>query len=217
MIGYLSALLVYCLLSPSNSEATTSHCLAAAAVGLGAAQTQPISFWPIPTSLNFGAGSVAVDPALKVTVSPAVDSVSNYANWLLQRYVFQNNIGGAVPAGAVNTLTINVANPGAALTVGVDESYQLAVNASGAFITAGTPYGAFMGLQTLGQAIRFSFDEEQYGVAGTPLAISDAPKFAWRGMLIDTDRHWLSLHHIFRIIDSMTFAKMNSEWSGYYL
>ena len=39
--------------------------------------------------------------------------------------------------------------------------------------------------------------------------ITDAPKFKWRGLLIDTDRHWLSLHHIFRIIDSLAFSKMN--------
>ena len=66
-----------------------------------------------------------------------------------------------------------------------------------------------MGLQTLSQAIRFNFDTQQYGVAGTPLAIADAPKFAWRGILIDTDRHWLSLRDIYRIIDALGYAKLN--------
>jgi len=56
---------------------------------------------------------------------------------------------------------------------------------------ANTTYGAFMGLQTLGQAIRFDFDSELYGVAAVPLSIADAPKFAWRGILVDSDRHWL--------------------------
>jgi hypothetical protein len=66
-----------------------------------------------------------------------------------------------------------------------------------------------MGLQTLSQAIRYDLAADAYTVAAAPLAITDAPKFAWRGILIDTDRHWLSLHHIYRIIDSLGMAKMN--------
>lgn len=75
------------------------------------------------------------------------------------------------------------------------QSYTLNIPADGsaATITALTIYGAYMGLQTLSQAIRFDFDVEQYGVAAVPLAIEDAPKFSWRGILIDSDRHWLSL------------------------
>ena len=66
-----------------------------------------------------------------------------------------------------------------------------------------------MALQTLGQTIRFSFDNATYGVAAVPLSIADAPGFAWRGLLIDTDRHWLSLPAIRSIIDAMGLAKMN--------
>jgi hypothetical protein len=113
-----------------------------------------------------------------------------------------------------------------------------AADGSAASITANTIYGAYMGLQTLSQvckrfrvntsaklsassshghaisvlgfqAIRFNFDVEQYGVAAAPLIISDAPKFAWRGILIDTDRHWLSLRDIYRIIDALGYAKLN--------
>ena len=67
----------------------------------------------------------------------------------------------------------------------VAQSYTLDIPADGsaATITANTVYGAYMALQTLSQAIRFDFDSELYGVAAVPLVISDAPKFAWRGIL----------------------------------
>ncbi len=35
-------------------------------------------------------------------------------------------------------------------------------------------------------------------------------QFAWRGMLMDTDRHWLSMPHIYRIIDALGYTKMNT-------
>jgi hexosaminidase len=106
---------------------------------------------------------------------------------------------------------ITVTDPTAPLKLYVDESYTLTFPAGGApaTITAATIYGAMMGLQTLSQAIRYDYNAGVYAVASTPLVIGDAPKFAWRGILIDTDRHWLSLHTIFRIIDSMGMAKMN--------
>jgi hexosaminidase len=53
-------------------------------------------------------------------------------------------------------------------------------------------------------------------VQGVPLAIADAPKFSWRGILMDTDRHWLSLTTIYSVIDSLTYSKMNTlHWHSY--
>jgi hexosaminidase len=113
------------------------------------------------------------------------------------------------PKGAVQSCYILVSNPHDPLRVGVDETYSLNISSSGCVLSAKTVYGAYMGLQTLGQAIRFDFDTQRYEVAGTPLVVNDAPKFAWRGILIDTDRHWLSLPTIMQIIDALTYAKLN--------
>lgn len=139
---------------------------AAAALGLAAAQTaQPISFWPIPTGLSFGAGNVVVDPSVAITVNPPVQAVTDYAGWL-RTFIFANPIGGPVPSGAITSIAITVANPQAPMAIGMDESYSLAVTANGITIAANTTNGAYMALQTLSQAIRFSFDTQQYGVAG---------------------------------------------------
>jgi len=171
----------------------------------------PISFWPLPTKVAFGAGAVPVAPTMAFTVAGAANAdLSAYAA-RLAALIFQNDAYAAPPAGALAELVITVANPAAPLTIDVDESYALTVPADGsaATLVANTTYGAYWGLQTFSQAVRFDFVSGQYGVAAAPLVIADAPKFAWRGILIDTDRHWLSLPAIKNIIDGLTYAKMN--------
>lgn len=169
----------------------------------------PISFFPIPISVSFGGSAQVVSPALAFNVQPASAPLSAYAARIAEA-VFAHSAATPLPAGATASVNIVVADVNVPLTIGVDESYTLTFPADGsaATISAPTIFGAYMGLQTLSQAIRFDYDTEQYTVAAAPLAITDKPKFAWRGILIDTDRHWLSLHHIYRIIESLGYAKM---------
>ena len=169
-----------------------------------------ISFFPLPVSVSFGASAQPVATSLAFTVTPASADLSAYAA-RIGYDLFRTAPVTAAPAGATTQVNINVADVNVPLQLGVDESYTLAWPADGsaATITAKTIYGAMMALQTLSQAVRYDFDAGNYAVQGCPLAITDAPKFAWRGILIDTDRHWLSLHTIQRIIDALGMAKMN--------
>jgi len=142
-------------------------------------------------------------------MSPSNPDLAAYAA-RTKNLMFQHT-ASAPGAGALSTVNINVANPSAPLVLGVDESYNLTIPSDGspATITAATNYGAYWGLQTLAQAVRFDFNARGYAIPATPIHISDAPKFSWRGILIDTDRHWLSLPTIYLIIDSLTYSKMN--------
>lgn len=105
---------------------------------------------------------MTVSNALTFTVSPAIQIVQDYAE-RLAGFIFQNHPADAPPAGSLTNVNIVVANPNAPLVLGVDESYTLTIPTGGrdATITANTSYGAFMGLQTLSQAIRFNFDVGQ--------------------------------------------------------
>ena len=105
-----------------------------------------------------------------------------------------------------------MASPATPLALYINESYTLTVPSGGGgaiTITAETNVGAMHALQTLSQAVRFDFESAGYSVPGTPLRIVDAPKFAWRGLLLDTDRHWQSLPSIHAVLDGMAAAKLN--------
>ena len=89
--------------------------------------------------------------------------------------------------------------------LGDDESYHLAVTASQARIEARSPLGALRGLETLLQLV-------QLGKSGFTLPavdIQDAPRFPWRGLSLDSSRHFIPVLGILRTIDGMAAVKLN--------
>ena len=48
-----------------------------------------------------------------------------------------------------------------------------------------TVFGALRGLETFAQLVRFDYELEAYYVPGAPVVISDQPRFAYRGVMLD--------------------------------
>lgn len=81
------------------------------------------------------------------------------------------------------------------------EGYRLKVAPDGATIEATTDAGLFYGGQTLRQLI---------GKDEIPaVMIEDAPRFGWRGMLLDVSRHFRTVADVERMIDLNSRQKMN--------
>lgn len=82
------------------------------------------------------------------------------------------------------------------------ESYQLRVPESGAAtIEASAPAGAFYGFQTLLQLA-------QNG--NVPCcSITDAPRFGWRGLMLDEARHFMGKDYVKHLLRTMAAHKMN--------
>ena len=89
--------------------------------------------------------------------------------------------------------------------LGEDESYVLEITATGAKLSAPTPLGAMHGLQTFLQLVDVSPD----GFAAPGVTINDKPRFPWRGLMIDSARHFVPLDVIKRNIDGLEAVKMN--------
>ena len=89
--------------------------------------------------------------------------------------------------------------------LGEDESYTLKVSPFGISLKAETDIGAMRGLETFLQLLQA--DEAGYFIPA--VSINDAPRFPWRGLLIDVARHWQPVEVIKRNLDGMAAAKMN--------
>src|SRR5215469_274271 len=89
--------------------------------------------------------------------------------------------------------------------LGEDESYTLDVNLSGAKLHAANPLGAVRGMQTFLQLVAITPD----GFAAPAVHIEDRPRYPWRGLMIDSGRHFMPLEILKRNLDGMEAVKMN--------
>jgi hexosaminidase len=108
-----------------------------------------------------------------------------------------------LPSGLGRPLTLEVEHIDSGYPqLGLDESYHLAFTTAGVSLRAPTTWGALHGVTSLWQLY----------VAGTlPVTgvITDHPRFAWRGVLIDVARHFLPMALLRRVVDAMARLKMN--------
>ncbi|GHD46555.1 beta-N-acetylhexosaminidase [Streptomyces galbus] len=95
------------------------------------------------------------------------------------------------------------------------EAYRLDVTAEGgAQIRGGDPAGVFWGAQTLRQLLgpdAFRRAPVRHGNRhGLPhLRVEDAPRFPWRGLLLDVARHFMPKDGVLRQLDLMAAHKLN--------
>lgn len=82
------------------------------------------------------------------------------------------------------------------------ESYVLSVSSKGIRIT-GDEAGLFYGMRTLQQLM------DQYGDTIPCLTVKDAPRFEWRGLMLDCGRYFYSVEYIKNYIDLLSRFKMN--------
>lgn len=85
------------------------------------------------------------------------------------------------------------------------EGYQLRSDARGATVQAATEAGLFYGAATLSQLLTGGSD----GMLPA-LRIDDAPRFSWRGLMLDSARHFQSLDEIKQVLDAMAEQKLNT-------
>ena len=94
-------------------------------------------------------------------------------------------------------------------SLGMDESYEIKLGSPTANLTARSVWGAIRGLETFSQLLGMNGDFVIRGNASR-MRIVDRPRFAWRGLMLDPARHFLSVAEIKRQIDAMAQNKLNT-------
>ena len=173
------------------------------------AQQSGLNLMPLPVSAQPGIGSLGVDSSFSAAFTGHTEPRLERAG---ERFLKQLARQTGLPLflkpvkTAKATLVIQTDHASKEIQdVGEDESYVLEVTATGAKLTAPTPLGAMHGLQTFLQLV----DVSPAGFAAPAVTIQDKPRFPWRGLMIDSARHFIPLDVLRRNIDGMEAVKMN--------
>jgi hexosaminidase len=163
---------------------------------------------PLPAQSTPGEGEFLIDGAFGIELTGYTEPRLERAR---QRFLDLLSRETGIPLwreAAVNKPKFTVHTAGASLPVqklGEDESYRLAISASGVELSAANPLGILHGLQTFLQLVRVT----PRGFSVPAITIEDKPRFPWRGLLIDSGHRFVRLPVIKRNLDAMEAVKLN--------
>jgi hexosaminidase len=176
--------------------------------GEGAAQPD---LMPLPVKIEWHAGKFRLAENFKIALTGASeDRLFTSATRALRRlagrtglFFPQDFLRRDVKVDSAG-LIINCERPGQ-IKLGEDESYSLIVSETQIALNTKTDLGALRGLETFLQLL--SVDEQGYYFPA--VKIEDAPRFAWRGLMIDAARHFMTVEVVKRNLDGMAAVKLN--------
>jgi hexosaminidase len=181
---------------------------AVAAHAQGASQT--LALMPVPASLTIHDGSLTIDSSFRVAVVHHTDArLKRAVLRMIPRLEYRVGVPMShdiLTAATGATLVIDCAGPGETVQgYDEDESYSIESGASTITLHAATTVGVIRGLETVLQLV--DADAKRYFVPA--VTINDAPRFKWRGLLVDVSRHFEPVSTIERTLDGMAAVKLN--------
>ncbi len=168
---------------------------------------------PRPVSEVATGGSFILSAQTGIYVEPATDEAKAIGEYLAEAlkpatgYAFVVQGTNGTPAQGSIYLTLTGADPALG-----NEGYALTITPELVKLAANQPAGLFYGVQTIRQLLPPAIDSSsiQPGVwaIGTG-TITDYPRFAWRGAMLDVARHFFGVKDVTRYIDLLAYYKIN--------
>jgi len=170
-----------------------------------------LGLMPVPEKVAVGPGKFRVDENLAIagqgTASPrAFKAAARFMSRLGGRtglFLKQDFLAGQSVQGKPGII-YNCRAVGKLLP-NENESYTLTVKPEGIILAAETDIGLLWGLETLLQLL----GADEAGYYFPCVEIQDRPRFTWRGLLIDSGRHFEPVDVIKRNLDAMAAVKLN--------
>jgi hexosaminidase len=165
--------------------------------------TTPLSLIPMPAQLARVPGHFRIEASTTISTAPGDTQAKKVAaqlqGWLRQaRGVTLPIVEGKGGSGSIWLHT-------EASVKGI-EAYTLDVDEKGVRIAANDETGLFYGAVTLWQLA--TDPASQNGLPG--VRIVDKPRFEWRGLMLDSSRHFQSVSEIEHLLDQMAMHKLNT-------
>jgi hexosaminidase len=150
-----------------------------------------LTIWPKPIEVS---GTRPPRPRKVVVPDGAKES------WFCQL------VGGTLDERGDADHLVHIEVPAGQKSAGLDtanERYSVKVRRESTEIVAATPDGVVCALATLAQIWRTD------GEDGQELLVKDEPAFPWRGILLDTARHFIPVPLLLKTLDAMAASKLN--------
>jgi hexosaminidase len=198
--GYVSILLLSCFVLKAVAQNPTPN----------APPPTQHHLMPVPSSLKFNPGRLAVTKSFAVAVRGHSDErllsgIARAVRRLEGRTVLELPLEPTNDANSA-ALVVECKGPGQSTpSVDEDETYSLEVTDKQAVLRAATVVGALRGLETFLQLL----EGDREGFYVPAVQINDAPRFRWRGLLIDVGRHYEPVQVLKRNLDAMAAVKLN--------
>ncbi|MDE0349035.1 MAG: family 20 glycosylhydrolase [Gammaproteobacteria bacterium] len=117
----------------------------------------------------------------------------------------RDQVAGVAGAGRGCHVSISCGVSAEFPALGDDDSYRLAIDRREARVEAPQEWGVLRAFATLTQLVQADAD----GPCLPVLTVDDAPRFPWRGLMIDTARHFVRTETLLRTLDAMALFKLN--------
>lgn len=179
------------------------HLAWAALLASPAAIAQDLPITPFPAMVTPGTGGFTVRDGTAIGFAEG-DAGAAAAARLLAAHVKTERGITLAPDAKASAIQL-VRDP----AIAGDEAYRLTVDAKGIRIAASGDRGLLYGAMTLSQLLS---PDRAFGkaVLVRSATIEDAPRFAWRGLLMDVARHFQPIEEVQKVIDQMASVKLNT-------
>lgn len=170
------------------------------------ASIDSLSLIPAPASISLAEGSFTINASTPVHAGTAGAArvAAQFARFIAQgRKLALANIDAASGPDAAGI----VFRIDASTTASSPEAYSLDVSPQRILVSAGDERGLFYGAVTLWQ---LATRNDAASISIPALHIEDTPRFAWRGLMLDSARHFQSVDDIKQLLDAMALHKFNT-------
>ncbi|MEV0917686.1 beta-N-acetylhexosaminidase [Streptomyces sp. NPDC049967] len=166
---------------------------------------------PVPASVRPGGSPYSLNDGTRIRVDGSSGEARRIGEYLAG--VLRPSTGYALPVtdkDGADGIRLRLGSRDSKLGA---EGYTLTSGRGSVTITARKPAGLFHGVQTLRQLLpaRIESDSRQKGpwsVAGG--SVTDAPRYGYRGAMLDVSRHFFSVTEVKRYIDQLALYKINT-------
>ncbi|MEO5714357.1 MAG: family 20 glycosylhydrolase [Luteolibacter sp.] len=176
------------------------------AATLAASAAEPLSLIPLPAVVQPGEGNFTFSEKTGIRYAPSLAGDAKlFAADLTKLTGKPTALATKATSPSTSEILLDI-DPASDLPA---SGYRLEVTPNTVRIIGKDSAGAYYGTRTLLQLLPVS------GLAGASAAvpavrITDQPRFAWRGMMLDVGRHFHQVDDIKRLLDWMAFHKLNT-------